>query len=68
MVLPVNLAKVQGSQTQSPGGPPPYGQVVWQGVYVINVTTSGFNLGIGIAIGIAIGCSPFPVRYRLRLR
>jgi uncharacterized secreted protein with C-terminal beta-propeller domain len=44
MVLPVNLAKVQGSQTQSPGGPPPYGQVVWQGVYVINVTTSGFNL------------------------
>ncbi len=44
MVLPVNLAKVQGSQTSSPGSPPPYGQVVWQGVYVINVTASGFNL------------------------
>jgi len=44
MVLPVNLAKVQGSQTQPPGSPPPYGQVVWQGVYVINATTSGFNL------------------------
>jgi inhibitor of cysteine peptidase len=44
MVLPVNLAKVQGSQTQSPGAPPPFGQIVWQGVYVINVTTSGFNL------------------------
>jgi uncharacterized secreted protein with C-terminal beta-propeller domain len=44
MVLPIDLAKVQGSQTQSPGSPPPYGQVVWQGVYVINVTTSGFNL------------------------
>jgi inhibitor of cysteine peptidase len=44
MVMPVDLAKVQGSQSQPPGSPPPYGQMVWQGVYVFNVTTSGFNL------------------------
>jgi inhibitor of cysteine peptidase len=45
MVLPVNLAKVSGTQQTSPAGsPPPYGQMVWQGVYVMNVTTTGFKL------------------------
>jgi len=43
-VIPVNLYKVQGSQTTSPGNPPPYGQEVWQGAYVFGVSTSGFNL------------------------
>jgi uncharacterized secreted protein with C-terminal beta-propeller domain len=44
MVIPVTLALVSGTQTTSPNSPPPYGNVVWQGVYVFNVTTSGFNL------------------------
>jgi inhibitor of cysteine peptidase len=44
MVIPVHLAKVSGSQTQPPGSPPPYGQFVWQGVYVLSVTPTGFNL------------------------
>ena len=44
MVIPVTLALVSGNQTTSPNSPPPYGNVVWQGVYVFNVTTSGFNL------------------------
>ena len=43
-VIPVNLYKVQGSQTTSPGNPPPYGQEVWQGAYVFGVSTTGFNL------------------------
>jgi len=43
-VIPVNLYKVQGSQTSPPGSPPPYGQEVWQGAYVFGVSTSGFNL------------------------
>ena len=44
MVLPVLLAQVSGTQTTSPTSPPPYGNYVWQGVYVFNVTNSGFNL------------------------
>jgi inhibitor of cysteine peptidase len=43
-VIPVHLAKVQGSQSQPPGSPPPYGQFVWQGAYVVSVSPSGFNL------------------------
>jgi inhibitor of cysteine peptidase len=44
MVIPVLLAKVSGNQTYSPSSPPPYGDYVWQGVYVFNVTESGFTL------------------------
>ena len=43
-VIPVDLYKVQGSQTSPPGSPPPYGQEVWQGAYVFKVTTTGFDL------------------------
>ncbi len=43
-VIPVNLYKVQGSQTSPPGSPPPFGQEVWQGAYVFGVSTSGFDL------------------------
>jgi uncharacterized secreted protein with C-terminal beta-propeller domain len=43
-VIPVDLAKVSGGQTSSPGNPPPYGQEVWQGAYVFGVSTSGFSL------------------------
>src|SRR5215472_11668668 len=39
MVIPVHLAKVSGNQTQPPGSPPPYGQFVWQGVYIFRVST-----------------------------
>jgi inhibitor of cysteine peptidase len=44
MVIPVTLALVSGNQSTSPNSPPPYGNVVWQGAYVFNVTSSGFNL------------------------
>ncbi len=44
MVIPVHLAKVSGNQTQPPGSPPPFGQFVWQGVYVFSVSPSGFDL------------------------
>jgi len=43
MVIPVTLALVSGNQTTSPNSPPPYGNTVWQGVYVFNVTNSGFT-------------------------
>ncbi len=43
-VIPVMLAQVSGSQTYNPNSPPPYGDYVWQGVYVFNVTESGFTL------------------------
>lgn len=43
-VIPVHLTKVSGSQSQPPGSPPPYGQFVWQGAYVLSVSPSGFNL------------------------
>ncbi|MGD0478358.1 MAG: beta-propeller domain-containing protein [Nitrososphaerales archaeon] len=42
-VIPVLLAKVSGNQSYS-GGYPPYGDPVWQGVYVIKVTPTGFTL------------------------
>ena len=41
-VIPVLLAKVSGNQSYSPDSPPPYGDIVWQGVYVIRVTPQGF--------------------------
>ena len=43
-VIPVTLAVVSGNSTYSPNSPPPYGDVVWQGVYIIKVTTSGFTI------------------------
>ena len=42
-VIPLTLYAVSGNQTTCPGCPPPYGDPVWQGVYVINVTQSGFD-------------------------
>jgi uncharacterized secreted protein with C-terminal beta-propeller domain len=44
MVIPVLLAEVSGNQTYDPNSPPPFGDYVWQGVYVFNVTESGFTL------------------------
>ena len=44
MVIPVLLAVVSGGQTSDPNSPPPYGNPVWQGAYVFNVTESGFTL------------------------
>jgi inhibitor of cysteine peptidase len=41
-VIPLTLYKVSGNQTTCSGCPPPYGDPVWQGVYVIKVTPSGF--------------------------
>jgi hypothetical protein len=35
---------VSGGQSTSPTSPPPYGNPVWQGVYVFNVNSTGFNL------------------------
>jgi uncharacterized secreted protein with C-terminal beta-propeller domain len=43
-VIPVLLAQVSGNQTYSPNSPPPYGDPVWQGVYVFKVDASGFTL------------------------
>src|SRR2546426_1226730 len=43
-VIPVLLAKVSGNQSYSPSSPPPYGDIVWQGVYVFKVTGAGFTL------------------------
>ncbi|MDE1853911.1 MAG: beta-propeller domain-containing protein [Thaumarchaeota archaeon] len=42
-VIPLTLYKVSGTQTPSSGFPP-YGDPVWQGVYVIKVTPSGFDV------------------------
>lgn len=44
MVIPVTLALVSGNQSTYPNGPPPFGNYVWQGAYVFNVTSYGFNL------------------------
>ena len=45
MVIPVKLAIVSGSQsTESERSPPPFGDYVWQGVYVLSVSSSGFTL------------------------
>jgi uncharacterized secreted protein with C-terminal beta-propeller domain len=43
-VIPVLLTKVSGSQAYDPNGPPPYGDYVWQGVYLMKVTPTGFTL------------------------
>ena len=43
-VIPLTLYQASGSQSTCPGCPPPYGDPVWQGVYVIKVTTSGFDV------------------------
>ena len=43
-VIPLTLYVVNGQQTSCPGCPPPYGNPVWQGVYVIKVTPSGFGI------------------------
>jgi len=43
-VIPLTLYKVTGNQTTCSGCPPPYGDPVWQGVYVMQVTSSGFNI------------------------
>jgi uncharacterized secreted protein with C-terminal beta-propeller domain len=43
-VIPLTLYVVSGNQTTCSGCPPPYGDPVWQGVYVIKVTSSGFTI------------------------
>ncbi|MBI3840683.1 MAG: beta-propeller domain-containing protein [Thaumarchaeota archaeon] len=43
-VMPIFLAKVSGNQSYGPESPPPYGDPVWQGVYVIKVTPDGFTV------------------------
>ncbi len=43
-VIPLTLFKVSGNQTTCSGCPPPYGNPVWQGVYVLKVTPQGFTL------------------------
>ena len=43
-VIPLTLYLVSGNQTSGTESPPPYGDPVWQGVYVIQVTPSGFTL------------------------
>ncbi len=43
-VIPVLLARVSGDQSYGPDSPPPYGDPVWQGVYVFRVTAQGFTL------------------------
>lgn len=45
-VIPLTLYVVSGNgnQTGCAGCPPPYGDPVWQGVYVIKVTHAGFDL------------------------
>src|SRR2546426_2914199 len=48
-VIPVLLAKVSGNQSYSPSSPPPYGDIVWQGVYVFKVTGAGFTLLVRVS-------------------
>jgi inhibitor of cysteine peptidase len=43
-VIPLTLYLVSGNQQTYGGGVPAYGDPVWQGVYVIKVTPSGFTL------------------------
>jgi len=43
-VIPVLLAKVSGNQSQDPNNPPPFGDYVWQGAYVLKVTSTGLSL------------------------
>ncbi|HMD79165.1 MAG TPA: beta-propeller domain-containing protein, partial [Nitrososphaerales archaeon] len=42
-VIPLTLYVVSGNQTTCSGCPPPYGDPVWQGVYVIKVSSTGFT-------------------------
>jgi inhibitor of cysteine peptidase len=46
MMIPVDLYMTSGSQSSPSysGGSPPFGQFVWQGVYVFSVSTAGFKL------------------------
>ncbi len=43
-VIPLTLYKVSGNQTTCSGCAPPYGDPVWQGVYVIKVTDSNLSI------------------------
>ena len=43
-VIPLTLSLVSGNQTTCSGCAPPYGDPVWQGVYVIEVNGSGFRV------------------------
>jgi uncharacterized secreted protein with C-terminal beta-propeller domain len=43
-VIPLTLNIVSGNQTTCSGCPPPWGDPVWQGAYVIKVTDSGFDI------------------------
>jgi uncharacterized secreted protein with C-terminal beta-propeller domain len=43
-IIPLTLYVVSGNQTTCSGCPPPYGDPVWQGVYVIQVTDAGFTV------------------------
>lgn len=43
-VIPLTLYIVSGNQTSCSGCPPPYGDPVWQGAYVIKVTSTGFTV------------------------
>ena len=43
-VIPVTLALVSGNYTLAPNTPPPYGDVVWQGVYLIKENSAGFTV------------------------
>lgn len=43
-IIPATLAVVSGTQNHGPNSPPPYGEPVWQGVYVIKVNSSGFAI------------------------
>jgi inhibitor of cysteine peptidase len=40
-VIPLTLYVVSGTQTYASSSPPPYGDPVWQGVYVVSVNSSG---------------------------
>jgi inhibitor of cysteine peptidase len=43
-IIPLTLYVVNGNQTSCSGCAPPYGDPVWQGVYVIRVTHAGFTI------------------------
>ncbi len=43
-VIPLTLNKVSGNQTTCAGCPPPWGDPVWQGVYVVEVDSTGFTV------------------------
>lgn len=43
-VIPLTLYVVSGNQTTCSGCPPPYGDPVWQGVYVIKVNSTGLAI------------------------